>query len=282
MAERRPKVIWTEHEENLLFPAIQQVYKTDPKASATKVGQLAQMVLPENRRRKIQSPLHFPARLRTRMMAAGLLTGGQKAGSEIPDKNILRIEQLGNERDSALQEATKLQAEVNNQRLEIEVLRKHLKAVPTEAQVVKNFFADILWEVETRKRAVPGASTEVVIPPPRELKPQHIAEPQPEGRPKLPKILIVGGKGDRIQKVETALNGKVRISHWRDGPFDSLDGQARTADMVYLIMGDVSHDQAAHVTRSTDQFQRVQAYGTQPLIDLINNWLERRVREGVS
>lgn len=199
MAERRAKVIWTEAEEDKLFPALAQVYKSDPKASAKKAGDLAQMVLPENRRRNLQSPLHFPTRLRSRMIAAGML----KLEASVPatvDKNLERINQLADERDTLTRERDDLKTQNEGLVRTVLEFRRELEKIPTEAQVLKRFVADILWDVECRKRALPGptsadvnkavlGSTQSAVLPRR-----HEAEPQsPEGRSRKAKVVLVGG-----------------------------------------------------------------------------------------
>lgn len=200
MADRRKKVIWTEHEEDKLFDALSRAYKADPslKKSTKRAAELAQIALPEGRRRNVQSPLHWPQRLRARLVAAGFITSEMVKPEEI-DKNILRINQLADERDQAIKERDELLEQNKGLAQQVVEFRKALQSVPSEAQVLKTFVADILWDVESRKRAVPGATSsqieelvrkKVEAPPERRQLPR---EPEPEGRSRKVKIAVVGG-----------------------------------------------------------------------------------------
>lgn len=201
MAERKAKVIWTEQEEEKMYHAFVQVFKSDPKIPGTKAAKLAQVALDQHRRRDINSIMQVPAAIRNRLQAAGLinhLLGSAPVKPEQVDKNLLRINQLGEERDQAVAKALELEGVCRGQRQEIESLQKQLSNVPSEAQVLKTFVADIFWDLEQRKRALPGPTSADVnkavekVGPPTVVR-RHNSEPTSEGRSRKVKVALIGG-----------------------------------------------------------------------------------------
>lgn len=200
---RKAKVIWTEQEEDKVLPAFVQVFKGNPKESATKAAKLAQFALPEERRRDINSITQYPVRLRNKLSELGLidhLIARAAATSGVVDKNAERINQLADERDALVRERDDLREQNTGLAKTVLEFKRMLEKVPTEAQVLKTFIADILWDVETRRRALPGptssdvnkailGSTQSSVLPRR-----HEPEPQsPEGRSRKAKVVLVGG-----------------------------------------------------------------------------------------
>lgn len=138
------KVFWTQAEEDKLFEAFAKVFKQDPKASATKAAALAQLVLPQERHRKIITIRAVPERLRARLQMAGLINHLTGMGQEEVSKDQLRINQLAEERDQALEMMGRAEQERDSLKAEVVTLRTQLAGVPKETEVIKAFLADIL------------------------------------------------------------------------------------------------------------------------------------------
>jgi len=281
----KKRVQWTEYEQDTLFSSIKDVFAKKPKLGLLEIAKLAQVALPTDRRRGYLNAIgNMPEYLRKKLIEANILATdwelkGRGSRSKPVDPNEARINQLADERDQALKLAVEHETVAKAARAEIAQLHTQLRSQPTEAEVIKKFIVDILAEVATRGRAIGSTLEPVPTPLPQPL-PKHNPEPVQAERPKLPSILVVGGKTEQFQKIEKEFNGRAKFRHWRDGNYSMLEDQAKTSDIVYCMMGDVDHQAVSHVAHATDKFQRVQAYGIGPITSIIEGFLERRQREG--
>lgn len=209
------RIDWTDEERRKVFEATVQMLKTNrvktPPASPKelsafmKVMRSAQVVLQENRRRPLGNIDAVSGDFLKMFIDGGYLPsnpdklkkGAEKREGE--DPNLRRINQLADERDAALSEATALKTQVNALDSENDQLRRRIASTPTEAEVVKKFVADILSQAFS---SVPGVRAFQPIPvPPKDPVPKHQAEPTSTGPRKI-HIAIVGGgpEHDKLQE----------------------------------------------------------------------------------
>lgn len=167
----------------------------------------AQIVLSESRRRDLRSTNAFEPDFQF-FIDAGFLPvnvrdlrkGAGKREAEKTDPNLIRINQISDERDKAVELALGEESQRKAAEAEVQVLRAKLAQVPTEAQVIKTFIADILADVQARGRALPGPTSaqinETVATAAMNLQAstlhlkRHDPTPPSDTKPKRPKVLV--------------------------------------------------------------------------------------------
>lgn len=172
-----------------------------------KIAREAQIVLPENRRRQLHSTHtmepDFKFFIDAGFLPANVLDlkkGAAKRREEAQDPNVIRINQISDERDKAIELALQEEMRRKTAEAEVQVLRSRLAQVPSEAQVIKTFIADILSDVQARGRALPGptsaqinetvaAAATTLQAATSQLK-RHDPTPQSQDKPRKPKVLV--------------------------------------------------------------------------------------------
>ena len=105
---------------------------------------------------------------------------------------------------------------------------------------------------------------------------RHDPEPQKSERPKLPSVLCVGVRPQDRGRLESKMNGMVRLKFWTDEAYAHLDDKAKGADMCFVMMSMASHDVVSKISRSNLNFQRIPGHAVKRLADEIESWLARR------
>lgn len=285
------RIKWSEDEDRLVFNATKDMIAQQKiKMPFTKVSTFintvrsAQIVLPENRRRSLFN-LDSLARMLPRFKEEGIVSEEflQHSKRVTPDEKVdpttLRMNQLADERDAAVKLAEEVQEQNNGLAKQVVALRNELQKVPTEAQVVKSFIADILADVQARGRALPGPTGDEVNRVAREaaaretLHVKHNPEATSEDRPKKPLVLIVNNE-----------NQPVNVSKWQEQFPDMLlrevdvrgDGRVtipKGAEDVVMIQG-VRHATTAAVKQVYPNARLVLNLEVAKLLSSINERLK--------
>lgn len=238
------RIKWTEDEDRLVFNGTKDVIAQQKiKLPFTKVGvfmntvRSGQIVLPEHRRRQLFN-LDSLARMLPRFKEEGIIPEEFLRHSKrvTPDEKVdpqqARMNQLADERDAAVKARDDLLEQNQGLVQQALMLRRELQSVPTEAQVLKTFIADILADVQARGRALPGPSGEEINRIQREAAARdtlhtkkHNPIPASEDRPKKPMVLIVNNENQPVnvgkwqsqfpdillREVDVRADGKVTI-----------------------------------------------------------------------
>ena len=183
----------------------------------------AQVVLPQNRRREINSIDGIAGEFRKRFVDNGFLPAdvapfrkGYKPPEEREenDPQKIRIAELTAERDELGTRVDELKTQNKGLVEESLRLRRELQGMPSEANVVKNFVADILYLWDAKKKAVPGASH---LPEVSQV-PKVLEEPRP------PKHDSEQRQEDVAPKVHVAVVGGGTMHPWLTQELRDLDG----------------------------------------------------------
>lgn len=208
------RVDWSEFEQDKVVRATKELLERErvklPMETPWKKGKSimraidkAQVVLEQNRRRPIASSTSM-AGIMPKLIAAGVIRKEDSAPATAAgvvakvDPNLLRINQLADERDEAVKQRDDLLEQNKGLSQQILQMRRELQAIPTEANVVKNFVADILYLWDAKNKAVPGAShLPEVSQPPKSTEeprpPKHDSEPRQEPGKRV-HVVVVGGE----------------------------------------------------------------------------------------
>lgn len=213
------RIDWTDDERKKWFDATVEMVRqqklkppTDWKGVAAfmKIARQALVVLPENRRRPLTNAdtirLDIPKFIEAGILPANVMElrkDNGRGGANKDDPTTIRMNQLADERDAAVKLAEEMQEKSNSMANLIIELRRELQRVPTEAQVVKTFIADILADVQARGRALPGPTGDEINRLTREyrantsaameretLHRKHNPEGTSDERPKKPTVAI--------------------------------------------------------------------------------------------
>lgn len=217
----KTRIDWTDEERKKWFDAAiemmkQQKFKppTDWKGVSKfmNIVRQALVVLPENRRRPLYNTdtirVDLPKFIEAGFIPANVLDlrkAGGKRGPDKDDPTTIRLNQLADERDAAVKLAEEQSAHTQVLKAENHRLLNELSKVPSEAQVIKTFIADILADVQARGRALPGPTGDEVNRIAREAAARetlhakkHNPEPSSEERPKKPLVLIVNNENQPV------------------------------------------------------------------------------------
>lgn len=217
----KTRIDWTDEERKKWFDATvellrQQKFKhpADWKGVAKfiRIARQGLIALAEHRRRTIASidsiAIDIPKFIELGLLPANVMEMRKPGGRKGPDKTdptVIRMNQLADERDAAVKLAEEVQEQNNGLAGQVMALRNELAKVPSEAQVLKTFIADILADVQARGRALPGPTGDEVNRVAREAATRetlhakkHNPEPSSEDRPKKPMVLIVNNENQPV------------------------------------------------------------------------------------
>lgn len=174
------RIHWTLEEQEMIQQAIVEKLDTKPLYLLVRG---AQTVLPPARRRNIIGVYNIPAPLRA----------WAKSEEERPKQNLSKLLE---ERD----------AEIQRLKEEISRLERATALIPTEADMVKKFFSDLIGEAMRKARTTEGfgsalaqlakAKEASISAEATRLQTLHAKKHNPESEPsgsKKPKVVIVGG-----------------------------------------------------------------------------------------
>lgn len=285
----KARVKWEEWEQDKLFTAIIDLHTQEPKETIFRLVEKAQIVLDAHRRRgHIKGIDHIPRYLRSRLAAQGLLKIEEGNRTDRIDPNVVRLNQVADERDQAMRERDALQVQVTVLQGEVRDLQKQLAAVPGPLEVIKNFLSDVGADIIKKSRSIgTDANRAQLAEIQRREAAQHQHQqntkhdPEPRQEPKtLPVHLICGLRQDQRPYFETYFQERVRLKfYWKEAGVgvgtSGLGDKAMHADMVWILMPNVTPDVVQVVSHATEKFQRVVEYRRDALRDLIDQWLER-------
>lgn len=167
MAERK-RVNWTDDESRKVVEAAKALAESRkirlplenpwgrPSLLLTLLRE-ATVVLPEGRRRPFNGVTSVAGRVAELVIEKGIVSKEaldfDKEAEEKPlDPQEARLNQVADERDAAMQERDTARAERDAAITEIRRLKVQLDAVPSEAETLKRFFADILGRALAQSR----------------------------------------------------------------------------------------------------------------------------------
>jgi hypothetical protein len=275
----KPRVDWKEEEQDKLFAKVELLWAIESNRNKTLVDlvRMAQQEVlePHRRRNTLQSFTNVPAYLREKLLKAGIgKTKDVPAAAGRPvaeDPNLQRIAALEEEKAVLVARIEDLEAIERSNQAEIMSLTIRLKAVPEDSLVVKNFFADILYLAEAKKRAIPGASDlPDVLPTHKNGNGQHKPDPELSVTSRKPKIVLVGGKPNTHAEVHREVKDFVDMRYYEAGKQGI--GEALKAfksplhGKVLLWTRVASHQMEEGLKFHNIPFERTDATGTQALI----------------
>lgn len=192
------RVDWTEDEYRRLFDACEKLWVTNKDKSLIALVTMAQVVLPENRHRKLVSVSNVPAVLRERLMNAkiGIVSTRFVAAPKEKSKDELRIEQLAAERDAALEASNNFAVALRAADQKIVELEVKLAAQQTPLQIIQTFCANVLREAGI---SLPIKAIEQAILPAKKHAPEMLGD---DAGNKKNKVLVIGPKGHQITELE--------------------------------------------------------------------------------
>lgn len=185
MSAGADRIRWTDEEKGKLFDA------AAPKVLAGVIPYQAiisvqDIVLGEDRRRSIVNIGAVPRDLRMKLEA--LKPSGE--ATLIPIEEYNRVKSQVEEKETAIsKQATDIsRLAEENRSLKAELARwKALPQPPTEAEVVKAFFSDIMGRALAQARFEGAAPAKAGT-----LHAKHHPEPRSDGKPKLKQVVIIG------------------------------------------------------------------------------------------
>lgn len=287
------KIRWDYDEKNRLGTAALPLLVADGKLTVVEALRRVQdTVLQEGRRRNLTNIGMVPTDLRATLEQRRDAATGK--AETVPAAQLAeaveRAERAEQAAAAADGEVERLQAKVSGLEAHIRTLEAH--PAPTEIEVLATFCSRVLADALAKGKELPGVRMENgVRPPPLVEQPaavstngKHNPEPRRDGdRARLPKILICGLRPDQRAHLESKFSGRAIIKfYWTN---DSHGGQrlkekAMGCDMAYLMMGSISHSDAAMVTNSSTPYQRVQSNGVLP--DLLDAFVSKWAPAGAS
>ena len=274
----RKRVEWTEHHEQpTLVAAISDLMAKDSRLKLLKAVNLAQVALPEIRRRKILQIKNLPQPMRAQLIDKGLLSKDWEARKRRPkeeDPVLLERDSLRSENRALRESVASLEAE----------LRTFRSAPPplTELEHVKKFLSDVLSEVASRGRAVIGVegSRGTSMADVAEAIKKHDPGGRPEEKIKPPKVLICGLKPHQRPPFETKYHGRLRISFWylekggsAKAEFDRLREKASSAEIVFAAAQAIDHETMYQLKQVANGRAHLVQGGSSELMDRLDKFI---------
>lgn len=233
----RTRIDWTDHELVVLYKGAKELWEGPggKNKSLIELVRLAQIALPENRRRKhMQGPTNVPKELRAQLFKEGIgkvtsrATAAFASVDKPKSKEELRIEQLANERDAALQLAAEQEQRANSLQAELNAYR-NMPPPPTALEVLKGFIADIAADVVARQNMVQGLRMQPVQPPPA---PKHDPYGPLEERPRKPRVAVLGPVGQQRTELERDFGERLDLRVFGSDELSRANGMVAGCDLV--------------------------------------------------
>ena len=272
---------WNDDEKSRVLAAALPLLVADAKMSIVEaVRRVQDTCLPAERRRNLVNIGAVPVELRSalenrRDAATGKVDAVPRA---VLAEALERVEKAEKSASAARSEIERLQALLSDRESHIRTLEAH--PVPTELSVLEGFCSRVFANATAIGKDIGGVRMErPVLTPlsaPSGGNGRHDPEPQKSERPKLPSVLCIGVRPQDRGRLESKMNGMVRLKFWTDEAYAHLDDKAKGADMCFVMMSMASHDVVSKISRSNLNFQRIPGHAVKRLADEIESWLARR------
>lgn len=278
------RIEWSQQEQDKLFKAAEDLWEKNPEKTPHGLVDLAQgTILEEHRRRKYINGLsQLPRPLRERLLKVGVGKVNTRSARVIQ----LQIEELTADRDRIAYELAHIQSSAQQMAAEITSLRLAVKAIPSESQVLKNFLADILTEVQSRGRAIPGGPPKVspVEVAQTILATKHNPEPHLSSAPKLPKILVCGLMAYQGVPIQNDFQDRCKITFWYgekanhgSAEYNQLRAIAKHSDLIIALTDRMDH-LSVTICKQEANDRLVQTQGRASEVrDQLRNWFSKQV-----
>lgn len=208
---------WNEDENKRLETVALPLLIANPKMTIIEaVRQVADTVLPPDRRRNLVNVGALPVTLRTSLEMKRKAALGK--ADLVPAEALKEAEeqrQIQQIRADALQEKiNELEAEVKS--LEATIRTYESIKIPEPMDVLKQFCTDVLANAIAKTRAIPGGPEPTSIVPPKvnaEIIKKHNGEQQPSGIRK-PKVALVGASPQRALELQRMFSNTLDLRYF--------------------------------------------------------------------